>query len=516
MRSYYKLTLREPVIISRTSAQGGHQVSDYIPGSAILGVAASSVYSKLDKQTSWDLFHSGKCIFSSVFPADGGEIAFPTPSSLHFAKGVNPIHNSEYQISELTNHANIDFKRDAKIQYKQCREGYITSTGHSVSVKKGYKTKTAIDNRTGSVKEGRLFSYGYLEAGQEFIGWIECEDTQHLQIVKDALTGEKRIGRSRSAEFGRVDIQDLNVEEKPPAIEVSKQLVLWCISNCQCLGQNGLPTYTPDLPDLIASAEGRLNRKLSFIRSTRTSLYNQTRKGLDSEQLQIAGGSVLVFDDVDISSEDLAHLQQKGIGINRHIGLGSVVINPNWSRFAELPADKLFSPVGFENVKQPQFIAEANSPMTQWIQAAIRQSHEKRQARTQVERLMIQILNAYQNARHYNRVSPNHNSGPSRSQWRRIMDLLRYQSSETKTRLFDSEDAICKPENDAIGWGVQWHNGTALITFSEFLKQTISTTDDDTLLSLCEQLCRYDLSNNAGLELAHHKLTLKSHKNAEA
>ncbi|MEZ8613790.1 hypothetical protein AB4559_19935 [Vibrio sp. 10N.222.51.C8] len=536
MRLHYTLTTLQPIIVSQNSATTmNHLGLDYIPGSAILGTVASTLYQQVSDAQSWALFHSGEVKYSACYPVCNGELCLPTPASWHYQKMETPVSDGKYDTSKITNHASRLFERKA-VQYKQCRNGYLGSQGHLGEVRKGNVTKTALQRTTGAVKEGSLFSYVYIEAGQTFSGWVECGTEQYYALVKQHLLGTKRVGRSRSAEFGRVDIAEIKAPvQSPPSHKAShnsQQLVLWCLSDCQVFTQNGLPTYTPSLADLIEGANGQLNPERSFIRTHSVSRFNQARQGLDSEQLLIGKGSVLVFEDVSITTNQIEQLQQNGIGLNLQQGLGWVDVNPSWAERPELNEDLLFSPIVVESSSNQSSLVsvevvdvektEVTTPLTRWAKTKLDQTTQGHSCRRQANELIREILQVYSRCRSYNHVKASCAIGPSRTQWGRVHAAIRNKTPDWFDILFEDMNnklsrAICKPVNDAQGWGVAWQVGNTLVTFADYFKALVSPEkiQIETLLLALERMSRYDMSTDNGLKKATQSLICPKGTNDE-
>ena len=65
----FDITLQQHLIISQQAATAGaHHSHDYIPGSVLLGLAASRLYAQLDEDAAWTLFHSGLVRFGDALP----------------------------------------------------------------------------------------------------------------------------------------------------------------------------------------------------------------------------------------------------------------------------------------------------------------------------------------------------------------------------------------------------------------------------------------------------------------
>lgn len=488
MRFYYRLTTEEPLVLGQSSATtNNHLGLDYIPGSAILGAIASRLYkSGLDEKLSFQVFHSGACRFGPAYPVVADEIALPVPASWHTLK--NDSH-------ALSNHAAKDFTRESQKQYKQRREGYLSHDLEEASIKQGLTTRTALNDDL-SVKDGRLYTYTTLEAGQEFGGWIDVDSNELVELIRPFLNGELLIGRARSSEFGRVKLRSSLVEAAAPKINpLDKTLVLWCLSDAQCLNNLGSPTFTPEVSTLHPQLKGVLNPAKSFIRTRKVRRFNRARGGLDTEQQLIAAGSILVYD-LDEAASDvvLSELATKGIGLNRQQGLGWVYVNPNWSAYAE-PQGQLFEPIRLPIVEKST-VNYPVSDLLSWVQQQVNTGSVAKSNEEKVLALHHKVAAAYDNARIFNNIQ--NEAGPSSSQWRRLDELVKNTSNWQKDA-FDKNTGVCKASNDELGWGLSWQQDGKLVTFADFTEQHLSELSSEQMRLFLEQLCRFDPSTRHGL-----------------
>ncbi|WP_298943933.1 hypothetical protein [uncultured Psychromonas sp.] len=514
MRLYYTLKTIDPIIVSENnSTENNDACLDYIPGSAILGALASKHYVALSEQDSWKLFHTGECVFSHCYPLVNHQLALPTPASWHFLKGKNAVDSTgKYNANEISNHASVSFERQEGVQYKQCRDGYINSDAQSAMVKQGLTTKTAIDNQTGGAKESQLFSYSYIQPAQTFLGWIDCDDGVLLNALKATLKNGLLVGRSRHSEFGRVAI---DVVESPVIAEPTNNentLVIWCLSDCECLDELGNPTFTPTLQSLNSLLKGHLNKQKSYIRSTSCSRFNQKRGGLDSEQILISKGSVLVYD-LDQKAEQavINTLNEVGIGLNKQQGLGWVSVNPAWAFKPSLSNDELlFTPVIIKAGVDKKDKVATTSALLSWVAEKLSEDTKSIARKQAVNSLLKLIVQAYQDARRYNNILNSNEVGPSSSQWRRISTLIRTKESHWASAVFEGENAICKSDNDRLGWGISWSSAKGNTDFSVFTKDLLSGLNVTEMRQLLEKLNRYDLSTYKGLHKMVNELGLTS------
>ncbi|MGL6260367.1 hypothetical protein [Vibrio sp. WXL210] len=528
MRIYYTITTIEPIIISgSTATTNGHQSLDYIPGSAVLGSIAGTLYPLVSEEIAWDLFHSGQVQYSPCYPLVNNEITLPTPACWHYKKLTQPIVDDVYDPAQVSNQASPDFQRAEGIQYKQCRDGFVASDARVGKVTLGVTTKTAIERSSGSVKKSTLFNYQYIEKGQVFGGYIEYESEAQGVLIREHLLGEKRIGRSRHTEFGLVDIQECHRQDE--VVETSlldDRLVIWCLSDCQLVSHQGLPTFTPLLSELIEGAKGELDTAHSFIRSKRISLFNRARGGVDSEQAVIAKGSVLVYRNVSLTTAQLNLIGQKGIGINRQQGLGWVEVNPHWAASARLNKAPLFSRylLAPKLEKQPESdVSQPESLLVKWVHSKHQEQVGQVEQHQKVNGLIADILSAYQHVRSYNRVGTQYAIGPSKTQWGRVRAAVATKPENWQALLFAGRtevkgEAVCKSANDPFGWGAAWNNGQQLIDFSTYISKLFADCSLTVIAIATERLSRYDLSYANQVALARHELlqTVETQKEVQA
>lgn len=495
MRLYYSLTNLEPLVISQSSAStNNHQCLDHIPGSAILGALAQRLYSTLDPEQSFALFHSGACRFGPAYPLLNNELALPVPASWHREK-----NNSD----QLSNHAAAGFERQPDKQYQQCRSGFITHQLQEATVNQLLTTRTALDEQTQKASDGQLYTYACIAPEQSFAGWVEADDPALLELIKPLLNGEFSLGRARSSEFGRVQLHCPQIQPQVATVNnLGNRLVVWCLSDMECHDQAGMPTLTPQPQDLHPELTGKLDAQGSFIRCHKVRRFNRARNGFDSEQQLITRGSVLSFDlDKPASDDTLKQLASQGAGTHRQQGLGWISVNPSWAGRATPDQQALFNAIHLEPVLQPQPAAKADTPLLLWVKDRHQQNEQQQNIQNQLQQLYGKIHSAYQNARAYRSCPPSHQAGPSSSQWRRLAELVRSQNQGNWHQLaFDGDAAICKAKNDEFGWGIDWHQHGRHTTFAGLMKEEFKGLDTNTMRRLLENLCRYDLSTSEGLK----------------
>jgi CRISPR-associated protein Csx10 len=512
MKQMIKIETLQPVIMTQSSAtQGGVESLSYVTGSSLLGLAAAKLYSTLDEQQAWQMFHSGDTQFSHAYPRINGYASVPVAACLHFEKMASWQKDDKLNADALSVHSASEFVRNDDIQYKQCRDGFVNALGEVAKVKQVAITKTALNERQ-TAQDGQLFNYQAIEAGQVFIASISG-DSDVVEKITKAIEGEQRLGRSRSSEFGKVRITaiDESPTELLPLIvqgsAKSTSLTLLCLSDVEALNENGEPTYTPELNELAFGVSGTFNPKKSFIRTHTVSLFNRARAGFDGEQCLITKGSVLVFEQV---SGDLSVLAN-GIGQNRQLGLGQVVVNPSWlaQPNVSLPlfsASKIDETEIDDSKTQPQTQdSKSMSDLIRFAQERSEQASSKYDDQTLINNLLARVVHAYNSARRYNHIVDAHKAGPSNSQLRRVANEIRNTHSKPIevliADLFEGDHAICKTEGDELGWGIAWHNGSEFTQFAAEMKDILKNAKTTQRIErFIEQLCRYEPSDYQSMQ----------------
>jgi hypothetical protein len=331
------ITLIDDCVFSaRAATLGGHEGLDRIPGQTLLGAAASRLYARLDARGGFEAFHSGKLRFCDGLPTDGEAVAYPMPLAWHKAKTApnTPLDGQDgIQAYNFLHVQRIPAMEGvAEPQPKQLRIGYLFEDYRTVKPGQALRMKTAIDPKEGRAAEGQLFGYESLSRGQRFIAWIEADDafdTALFEQVVESLSGELLLGRSRSAEYGRVLIERTDIAPPGPGRVIGNSLSLLLLSDLALVDGQGRPTLDPD-PRHLGLGEGEVDWGRTFLRSRRYSPWNAYRHGYDRERLLLSAGGVITLKNLaqPPSTEDCVRLMS-GVGLFRECGLGRLWVNPS-------------------------------------------------------------------------------------------------------------------------------------------------------------------------------------------
>ena len=445
------LTLKDDCVLSeRAATEGGHVGLDYIPGATLLGVAAAKLYRQFPADA-FTLFHSGQLRFGNGLPVgESGETSWPMPFCWHHAKGEITENNRQLiadRISRLENGAELPGNK----QPQQLRAGYVTGSGELVKPKKSLRMKTAINPKTGRAFDAMLFGYDALSAGQKFCARISADDNVSdmlIEQVKAALTGEILLGRSRSAEYGRVDATLRPITETAQGKNAETTITLWLLSDLAALDDAGQPTLNPR-PQHLGLPEGRLLVERSYLRTRRYSPWNAKRGGSDIERQVISQGSVLVFE-LESPLDTLHHnCIAAGLGAHREAGLGQVWLNPNILEGVQPQFADVVKVADVAKVVDagPHLLDPQKSDLIQWLESRSDQGADFAAQAREVARTYAGLLAS---ARKLKGLDDKTEIGPSPSQWGSVLALAKSPVPAFPQSLFDNNNGPCKL--NAPGW----------------------------------------------------------------
>ncbi len=443
------IELQEDCVFSASAAtEGAHESLDRIPGSALLGAAASRLYAKLEHRDAYIAFHSGKLRFGDGLPWNGHDIGLPTPLCWHHAKTDRPDTDGCLAADKIFNFLHGSDLGDNR-QPKQMRGGFVHADGRLSKPAHSLRLKTAIASDTGRASEGQLFGYDALHRGQRFVSVIQADDDLDdalWQQTIDSLQGDILLGRSRSAEYGRVRVSALDVPMPEAGDGDGKTLTLWLLSDLALTDTHGQPSLTPDGDNLVLPG-AEVDWEKTFLRSRHYSPWNAARHGYDRERQVLVAGSVIRLKlEAPLDEAQRERLQQ-GIGLHREAGLGRLWVNPPLLA-AEQPVFQAGNPVQASATP-----VKPDHPLITWLEA--RDTGWKDRAENAARDLEGDIRGAIERARNFAGVAPELPFGPSRSQWGTVLQKAE-NSGHAQTlfdALFNDDSGIIKPKGE--GWNIE-------------------------------------------------------------
>lgn len=491
-RANLDIQLLQPAIFTLQSGSAGiPQGLDYTPGATLLGHVAARLYAGLDAEQAWAVFHSGKVRFGDALPLHGDQPGYPMPLAWHVNKGESANADGRLLSTQVFDAAQVD-QHEGR-QPAQLRHGYVTADGHWLNPARQHTLKTAIDPDNGRAADGQLFGYETLAAGQTFRADISADDDIDgalWQTVLDALQGTARLGRSRSAQFGKVEMTARPADAVSAPDDAGEQLTLWLLADL-ALERAGQPCTQPH-PDLLGLPEGsQWLPNASFLRQRSYSPYNAYRRHHDPQRQVISRGSVLRYRlPAALSAAQRQRLQQ-GLGLHVECGLGQAWVNP----------PLLAKP-------QPEF-ATAQAQAAPVVQRAAKgslftaalQARLQRMGGQPSEQRARELLGHYeylvQQALRYDSAAV----PPGRSQWGRLKQRasdLRQQPDKLATELFNKDNGILRERS---GWELRFGTGNDE-TLGRWLQNALRDSDTP-LPDIVGQLAALKLHDSPAATQAH-------------
>jgi hypothetical protein len=332
----FKCTLLSDVIINQNSAtEGINQTLDFIPGSNFLGIAAGSLYfdethpddkNKLSLSDSALVFHSGKVRFGDAHPAYDKMRTLRIPASMFYPK-MGKVSNECYIHHHIT-----DFQELKSKQLKQCRNGFYAfqkNNGQEVEVMRTFVIKSAYDREKRRSMDEKMYGYQSIDKGAEFFFEVELQgDVANFEnIIEKALSGKKHVGRSRTAQYGLVEIEEYPFTESISQTTNSNEVAVYADGRLIFIDEYGQPTFQPTASDLGIDG-GVILWEKSQIRTFQYAPWNFKRQARDTDRIGIEKGSVFI---IDISKcQKPIEFTSKYIGSYQNEGFGKVIYNPEF------------------------------------------------------------------------------------------------------------------------------------------------------------------------------------------
>ena len=421
-RVLFKVTLKGRVVVrGGANTEGKIPFLDFLPGSAIAGIVAQQFNSFKEP---FKVFFSNQVKFGDglpLNPANLSEIGVRPPLSYFTSKkekerGVKGFYNLIHYPPEKEKE--IIEKEGQLVQQRGGYLGIDRDGNYSLfQIPLTYTQKSAYDRERRRSRDGALYGYRSLPAGTQFIFPVEFGKEVPKEVQKEIekiLEGVHRIGKSKSAEYGLVEIEKIKVpsqylpplsERVPPPKEGEKlkDIPLYFLSRVALVDRNFQETLDPRWL-LGPEEELEVDYFKSSLRFSSYFPFNQTRKYWDRERLVIEQGSVVVLKEATL--EQLRRIE-KGVGLYQNQGFGVVVVNPHWvaKKKIELKGEKGSSPGEGESGGGEKM----GTPLINWLEG-------ERVYRENLQKLVEEVQ----------KLAPKfERSGLSISQWGRVRAIAR-------------------------------------------------------------------------------------------
>ena len=330
---YFQCTLLTDVIINQKSASEGAQSTlDFIPGSNFLGVVASKLYKEATNQN-FDIFHSGLIRFGDAHLADGNNRSLHIPA-VYFYPKMEKISECCYVMPKFSQaeRTSDDLR---KLQLKQARNGfYVFADNQIKEIKndKNYAIKSAYDYNERRSADSQMYGYESLQRGAKFFFSIEVDAEQYAESIVKSLEGKHTLGRSRTAQYGLVEIKKIesfNQPQSQPKSSKDDYAFVYADSRLIFIDANGLPTLQPTAEQLGFADGAHVEYEFSQIRTFQYSPYNFKRQAFDTDRVGIEKGSVIA---VKLNGTQ-SPCESAYCGSYRNEGFGHVIYNPDFLKF---------------------------------------------------------------------------------------------------------------------------------------------------------------------------------------
>jgi hypothetical protein len=331
----FDCTFLSDVILNASSATAGtNEVLDYIPGVKFLGIMAKKHYESIEADTDsiLNVFYSGNIRFGDAHLLCDGKRSLKMP--LDFFEGKNKEEDGKIWIRHHLTEEDEE-KQKGKIQLKQKRSGYfLPSEKKTVSANSDYSLKSAYDADYRRSKDKQMYGYKSIKKGSVWQFSVEIDDAANdfEAQIKTALIGERSLGKSRSAQYGRVKIcivsenPESNYKTSAKDLKANTEIVLYAESNLCFVDEYGQFTVTPSAQQLGFSDSAKIDWSKSQVRHRFYAPWIVKRSARDADRWIIEKGSVIIVHSEVEENVDLS----KGVGIFRAEGYGKVLVNPDF------------------------------------------------------------------------------------------------------------------------------------------------------------------------------------------
>lgn len=317
----FKCTLLSDIVLSVSSAsEGNHESLEFISGGCFLGIVASDLYKSEDAHT-YELFHDGSVRFGDAHLLYNGIRSLRAPACLFYPKGQT-LADECYVYHAIENFSPLRDK-----QLKQCRDGFYAfcdTLAVELRCEKNYMLKSAYDKGLRRSKDEEMFGYESICKGQEFAFEVEIDNDSLESEIVSALCGIKHIGRSRSAQYGRVRIEPYRFDNPGSGSSLNGNVSVYADGRLVFYNEDGMPNQRPTAQDLGFGAGAYIDYSKSQLRTFRYSPRNYKRNSFDTERCGFEKGSVFVV------TGATSIPSQSYVGAYRNEGFGRVIYNPEF------------------------------------------------------------------------------------------------------------------------------------------------------------------------------------------
>ena len=309
----FSIILENPILLTKMAGDMNTVESmDYITGTSILGFFAGLYLKDVGSANDefYSIFFRDKVIFPNSYISIQGEECYPIPFSIQKKKD-NPDKIYDLLITEETMTSPV--RGFGNIEADYLKEAQINKTLHFHQER---------DRKKGFSKQGIIFNYQSIDEGQVFKGALIGEES-YLQKLKSLISSDKPlyIGRSKTAQYGKVSLEMGEVEDFKSTTDTSKMPVtMTMLSDTILYNKNGFSEVKTSL------MEEELGVKVlnSFVRKDIFENFISVWRAKKPMENVFKMGTCFLLDKLPEKYKDL---EVFGIGERVSEGFGRVVFN---------------------------------------------------------------------------------------------------------------------------------------------------------------------------------------------
>jgi len=321
MTKYYNCEFLSDVVLQASAnTQGNVLLSDFIPGSNFLGMVAANGGYESFGEDAFDVFHSGAVKFGDGHLVISGDRSHKIPLCFFDLKVGEGIFNRLFLEEEEEERLRHEHK-----QLKQIRTGYMNRKSEYAKPLYTYAQKSKHNREYRRSDDGGMYGYSALRRGSNWIFPVTYSDEKYIAGVEEKLFAASRLGKSKSAQYGKIKITPLQDEVLQEHFEPTDNMTyLYADARLALIDGNGMPTYLPTIENLGLKS-GCINWEKTQIRTVAYQPYNYVRKTKEYTRVALGKGSVIAIEGLD-SNEKIPEY----MGAYTHEGFGRILVNPKF------------------------------------------------------------------------------------------------------------------------------------------------------------------------------------------
>ncbi len=318
-KRHFKCTLKSNVMLNNnTSTEHNMYTLNYIPASNFLGIVASQFSENVEVIK--DLLSGEKVKFGNALISNGEQPSYAVPFSYFMDKLNNNIteKNASIYLHHLIEKNPVNEKTKKEIQLQQKRSGFFnTKDEFWKTVETNFALKSAYDSKKRKSKDSQMYGFQSLEKGQVFMFSLIIEDNNFYdKKVRPYLVGEQKIGKSKSAEYGLVEIEEVESIKEDITTPNNDFTLVYAESDLCFYDKNGQPTYQPTAEQLKLEKGAKICWEKSQVRIRNYTPWNYHRNCLSTQRNCIEKGSVFYVKKIttDKKTDVVGEYQAEGFG----------------------------------------------------------------------------------------------------------------------------------------------------------------------------------------------------------